>query len=460
MCSDGPDYSQVAQSNEQSAAMAKQAADQELAFRQKVYNDQQPGLKNLMDEATTSSQFQRQQGQIAANRSTDQYNRYLQQSAPMEQQMGLDAMGSQWLSPDQRSQLMQLQGDLNSPFVEKRQAAMQQLTQLQRQAEDNAVQDQYGNANKVRGVYGSYADQMAGLGDQFSNDMLSSADQQQAQLNARGAARRADTTGFYNKQADDLISRAKSKADTEKSTALTQANAAVSTAYGDRARQMQRMGMSSDKYGDMAMQEANANSMARVNAGTQIGGQISNELYQADTDATGLRTRGEDMGRDYEYSDQNQGFGIKSKALDDARALRMGSQQTAAGLRFTGNQQATGMENNARQSVYSSMSAQRQGAANFGRGYMNTSAGNQSLALQGSGQAVGSMNTGVQGQLPSSQFMASGYSPYFSAAQLQQQGGLGLGALQSQSSGGFDWGGLGSFAGGLGSLYKSGIFGG
>lgn len=571
MCSDAPNYDSVASSNAEAAKLAKESADADRKFRGQVYNDLKPNMDRLMNESIASSKQQREMSSLAQERGNQQWQQYQGTFAPMETTMGLDAMGAQYLSPEQQARMLELtrtmgqdpyktsigmkvsggrldmnerdlaeydqlrnikpteqvtpgrwegredywttgsgtenapelvRGDrkwiperrtsvggltpqqqarlaelqkmANSPMkseevrnrsedpaIRQQQIeAQKELVALQRMAEGNALGEEMANAGKIRTAYGKYATDMEALGESTAQSELADAAGLEGSLNARGAARRADVTGFYNKEAAGLTERAKAQAAADEQKGLTRANAAVASAYGDRMRQIQQMGGNPNRFGDLATREADAQAMARVAAGSQVGDSVGRYLREADTQAMGLRTRGEDLGRGYEFEDQNQAFGIKSKALDNARAIRAGSKTQGLNTRIQGDQTAMGMENSAKERINSKFSQMRAGTANFGRGYANTSAGQTSLAGGMAQGAANSMNQGVQGQLPASQFMAGGFAPQMQAAQLQQQGGLGLGALQAQGSGGgSNWmQGLGSIMGGAASMYGAGMF--
>lgn len=87
-----PDYSGIASANEQSALYAKEAADAELAFRQKQYDDSLPYLKTAQDLGMKIGQ---QQSDIADyNQTTAKEDRaYWEETyKPVEKQVAADAM--------------------------------------------------------------------------------------------------------------------------------------------------------------------------------------------------------------------------------------------------------------------------------------------------------------------------------------------------------------------------------
>jgi hypothetical protein len=87
-----PDYSGIAAANEKSAQYAKEAADNELAFRKQTYADAQPHVTQLYDMATKVAQQQLGDSQTAQARATDQWNTYKDTFQPIEQKMAQEAM--------------------------------------------------------------------------------------------------------------------------------------------------------------------------------------------------------------------------------------------------------------------------------------------------------------------------------------------------------------------------------
>lgn len=119
----------------------------------------------------------------------------------------------------------------------------------------------------------------------------------------------------------------------------------------------------------------------------------------------------------------------------------------------------------AREGVSDKLKALRTGVANFGRNMPNTAGQSVALSTSAGNAAVGNQNAAFMSGLPYAQFASAGTQSALSAAQLQQQGALGLGGLMSrdyatsvqnyanQSDGGM--GGLLGLAGSLGSAWIS-----
>lgn len=127
--SSGPDMSSVAASNEHSADLAKQAADDDLAFRKQQYSDLQPALQNALDVSAKSSQQQMDLAKQAEDRSNEQWNYYKDTFQPVEKQMVDEAMnyGS---AADQEQQAGAARSDMTTAFDAQRQTADRQLTAM------------------------------------------------------------------------------------------------------------------------------------------------------------------------------------------------------------------------------------------------------------------------------------------------------------------------------------------
>jgi hypothetical protein len=119
-------------------------------------------------------------------------------------------------------------------------------------------------------------------------------------------------------------------------------------------------------------------------------------------------------------------------------------------------------QNAARTGVADKQIGLRTGVANFGRNMPNTAGTAVAGSTNAGNSAVGNQNTGVQGGLGYANYMSGGYAGQLGAAQLKQQGALGLGGLMNQgyqigsqnaNSGGDFLGGALGLVGSLGSAY-------
>lgn len=151
-----PDYTAIAQSNNQAAAYAKQAADADLAFRKQQYDDSLPRYQQLLDMANKVSQSQLDTSaaqQKLSDANTDYYNNTFK---PMEQTTVLDSIGGQNLSPAQIAQAQQAMatGDTAALYGLSQQATDNAATSAQTQATasvNNAFAQQARNLMRLGG---------------------------------------------------------------------------------------------------------------------------------------------------------------------------------------------------------------------------------------------------------------------------------------------------------------------
>jgi len=103
-----PDYSGIAAANAEGARYAKDAADNDLAFRRQVYDESKPQQQRLLELATrvANSQVGAMDKQSAMADENQAYWRGSYQ--PVERQTIMDAMGSRYLSPQDRLMLAKI----------------------------------------------------------------------------------------------------------------------------------------------------------------------------------------------------------------------------------------------------------------------------------------------------------------------------------------------------------------
>lgn len=125
----GIDTGPIAAASEKAAILAKQAADDDLAFRQDQYADLEPYLRSSLDIGNQMSQQQIALAQQAADRSTEQWDYYKDTFQPVERQMVQEAMdyGS---AADQEQQAGTARADMTAAFDSQRQQANRQLMSM------------------------------------------------------------------------------------------------------------------------------------------------------------------------------------------------------------------------------------------------------------------------------------------------------------------------------------------
>ena len=89
---EAPDYSGIANANEKSAQLAKEAADNQLAFSKDQYAFLQPYLKNQLQTGQDVAAQQLADSRKASERSDEQWQQYQQTFQPIEEKMAQEAM--------------------------------------------------------------------------------------------------------------------------------------------------------------------------------------------------------------------------------------------------------------------------------------------------------------------------------------------------------------------------------
>lgn len=252
-------------------------------------------------------------------------------------------------------------------------------------------------ADALAAQYLSPQDQQAVI--QIMNDPNLSDTERQQQLRAmamKGETAMADTlraqADAYETamglRADEIYARERARAMDDEARARLANEAAINSSYGMQARDLSRHGFNANRIAQAAANLANQQALARIQANNQMYGLTAGRLRQA-----------EDMANAYRYQGQ-----------DVARQKRDTAKETAA-------------------NKYASL---RAGVAGFGRNMPNTAGQAYGLATNAGSSAVGNQGAAANAALPYAQFVAQGTGNQLTAANLQQQGALGLGQLMSQ----------------------------
>lgn len=371
--------------NKATDAAAAQATSQ-LEFDKAQYADQKPIIDALNKQALSTAQQDQQIAKDQADRSATAWQQNQNATQASVGQMGLNALGAQYLSNEDTAKLQQLQQILSSPTAspQARADAQNQISALQRSAEQAGIGLEQakgqkvadvaaGQGQQVQAAYGdnaaataalgqsyaqglkdnaqSFGTQQIGLGDTTAGSILGDSGVIQSDLSAAGDARRADQTGFYNDQASQLKATAAQRAAAYEQHATEQANADIATSAGDAQRQLLRLGGDPNRMAAMAGDIANGQQLARIGAGNQIAKTNIANLNTADDQARGLEQAGFSAGTTQQYGLQNQAMAVKSSALDAARAARTTASQTALGLNMDAATQGLQATTNANQSA-------------------------------------------------------------------------------------------------------------
>jgi hypothetical protein len=90
--SEAPDYTPIANANAAAAAGAKEIADKDIAFREKVYGENKPYIEAAQKAGLEASTAQLGMMRKADARSDQQWDQYTNTFVPIEQQMAKEAM--------------------------------------------------------------------------------------------------------------------------------------------------------------------------------------------------------------------------------------------------------------------------------------------------------------------------------------------------------------------------------
>lgn len=368
---DAPDYSKIAESNEQAAQYAKQAADNDLAFRKQQYSDAQPQIQNLYSIASQVGQQQLAASQQTQNQAQEQWGNYQSTYQPIELQSVLDSLGAQYLSSDD------VQSAINALTNPQYDTTPIYST---RQIPHTDYIDEVTNSTTTNTP--SAASGPAASPVNLSNGLANKGSQPQAPVAAPGPTT-TNTTTTTKKPVTSYTSEQYQSGE----------NKEINKEYeAQRATLINQLA-----------QKAQEGAAAR--AGEQVQAQSNSAFAQ--------------QARNLARSGMNP-------ARMQAAAAALGQQQTLTNV---------GAMNTARQKAAADQISLRAGVANFGRNMPNTAGQNYGLSGQLGANAVGSANTGAQGNLGYSNYVSGGYGNQIASAGLQQQGNLGMGGLMNSTYG-------------------------
>lgn len=186
-----PDYSGIAAANEASAKYAKEAADNDLAFRKQVYADSKPGQDQLQTLATRIAGQQADIGDFNNAAARQQWGDYNQTYKPVERQTVMDAIGSQYLSDADRAKLA---GVLSGTYTGSDTDKTLEIDRISRGASEGAAQQALMQTQAMaNSAYAQQARQLSRLGgdpNKMASAAASIANQQTlAGVNAANTAR-------------------------------------------------------------------------------------------------------------------------------------------------------------------------------------------------------------------------------------------------------------------------------
>lgn len=126
---EAPDYSGIANANEKSAQLAKEAADNNLAFSKDQYEFLKPYLQNQLQTGQSVAAQQFADAKKSSERADEQWEQYQDTFQPIEEKMAQEAM-SYGNEADQERAAGQAATDVSQQFQSQRSAAQRQLASM------------------------------------------------------------------------------------------------------------------------------------------------------------------------------------------------------------------------------------------------------------------------------------------------------------------------------------------
>ena len=126
---EAPDYSGIASANEKSAQLAKEAADNQLAFSKEQYDFLKPYIQKQLQTGQDVAAQQQTDSAKASERADQQWSQYQTTFQPIEEKMAQEAM-DYGNAADQERAAGQAATDVTQQFQSQRAAAQRQLTSM------------------------------------------------------------------------------------------------------------------------------------------------------------------------------------------------------------------------------------------------------------------------------------------------------------------------------------------
>ena len=126
---EAPDYSGIASANEKSAELAKEAADNQLAFSREQYDFLKPYIQRQLQIGQDVATQQQADSAKASERADQQWSQYQTTFQPIEEKMAQEAM-DYGNAADQERAAGQAATDVTQQFQSQRAAAQRQLTSM------------------------------------------------------------------------------------------------------------------------------------------------------------------------------------------------------------------------------------------------------------------------------------------------------------------------------------------
>lgn len=195
---DPPDYTPIAEANDRSAELAKQAADDNLAFQKEQYAWLKPYVQDQLEIGSDAAKIQIQQAAKADARGDEQYNQYQSTFRPIEETMAQEAMdyGSE---ADQARVAKDAGSTVSQNFESTRKASAKRLAEMgvnpnsgvmQAAERESAVQEAAARSAAMTGAATAAKDKGIALragAASFGRNQVNSAGQSLAQSTSTGS---------------------------------------------------------------------------------------------------------------------------------------------------------------------------------------------------------------------------------------------------------------------------------
>lgn len=460
-----------------SSTSAATAADQ-LSFAKQQYVDQKPLIDKLGLQSVASNDISQSIAREQAARSATAWGQNQNATQGSVGEMGLNALGAQFLTQEQTQQLIALQTQAASNDPATKAAAQAQIAALQKTAEANAIGLEGTKAaavtgtaaaqgGQVQGAYGANADATKAIGSTLASGLVNNASNFSAQEIGLGDADAKSAIDDANNIGGQVQAIAKQRAADNELRGTTQANAAIATSADEANRHLLRLGGDPNRLAGMSADISNRQQLARIAAGNEVANTNISNLNAADSTALGLKSSALDAARRSHMQTRQAALGMNADAAGGALSATAGASKAAAdttlagtvagqGLTFAGQNAGININNAAKDKVDAGLNSLQQGAANFGAGFANTSGQNAQGAVTATTAGVNNLNTGVNAPVPLANLVNNAHAGTYTAGNQAIQGTYaGLNAASSGAKAIGDIAGAASRIPGLSDSVKS-----
>lgn len=436
-----PDYSSVAAANEQAAKYAYDAANEDRAFRKEQWEWSKPRQEELYALATKVANQQFGIANQNEMRAAQQWSQQQGTFAPLERQMAMEAIGSQYLSDEDNAQLARLLAPQQIGATEGlyRQYGLEATKAYQGIPGIDKYDDLY---NQMKGGY-TKEEEVPAAGGQIQ-DMRVTKNGGKSDENLTGPKYGPPQPAIYGPEgqpasAEDNWIAQKMWEDQNKDWLASQQQPTKRTSVDEKGLDAAVNARIAEQKGarEAALKAAAEKMNIPLDQLKAAMAQDQEAEIARQLGLTQLTKKAEEAGAQQAMT--QAGADINNVYAQQARNLmRYGGGDPAQMARFAtqlNNQQAlakAGASNQAREQIRSQGRGLRAGAAGFGRNMPNTAAQAYGMATGAGNAAVGNQNAAFQSGLPYATFMSGGTGSALSAAGLAQQGALGMGNLMSR----------------------------